>query len=514
MDTQRRNLICLIIILGFGIRILSLIRAEVIAADGVTYVEQARQLASGNFDRLKDILYFNLYPVFILAFQKVFSDWETSGRFVSVLFGTLSILPLYLLTRRLINDRFGLVTSFLYAISPRVVEYSSDVLREPLFWFFFFSGLYLAVTAFTEKKFLLLLLASLFQILALLTRLEGILAPFILVSWIIYRRMKGRVEKRYFRHFLALYLLSLATFCIFFLFLMKSITTEWQLGQLGERLKHLNLRHLLSQAPIEKDLSSAQKSVGPNSPFLDLAIKHRYVVYLSELTYKSLKSMGPVFFILFLFGVLKNRNPLSEGRDFFIIWILLSASGSYLHLLSSNYFSTRHGLIISIPLFLWVSKGLFELASILAEKINSKPAIRPFFFSPTKIIMILVLLFTLPFNFETLRADKLELKYAGLYLKNNNFSGKKIATIPRLTRVVFYADGHPISLVEVRDPFVLRKELEEKGSPYLLLDEESKRLMEEKGDLIRAGFEQIEVPGFERLKAYSLFLYRLSPAHP
>jgi 4-amino-4-deoxy-L-arabinose transferase-like glycosyltransferase len=486
----------------------------VISTDGVIYVEYARQLASGNFDGLKDIHYFNLYPVFILAFQKVFSDWETSGRIVSVLFGTLSILPLYLLTRRLTNDRFGLVTSFLYAISPRVVEYSSDVLREPLFWFFFFSGLYLAVTAFMEKKFLLLLLASLFQILALLTRLEGILAPFILVSWIIYRRMKGHVEKRYFGHFLALYLLSLATFSIFFLFLMKSITTEWQFGQLGERIRHMELKIALPKTVFREELKSMVAVSGLTSRFVDLATEHRYVLYLSELTYKSFKSMGPIFFGLFVIGILKNRNSLKDGRDFFIIWVAFSAVGSYINLLSHIYFTTRHGLIISIPLFLWVSKGLFELASILAERINSKPAIRPFFFSPAKIIMILVLLFTLPFNFETLRADKLELKYAGLYLKNNNFSGKKIATIPRLTRVVFYADGHPISLVELRDPFVVRKELEEKGSPYLLLDEESKRLMEEKGDLIRAGFEQIEVPGFERLKAYSLFLYRLSPAHP
>ena len=93
---------------------------------------------------------------------------------VSVVFGSLTIIPLFFLTRGLFNQNVAIVSALFYAVHPRFVEYSSDVLREPVFWFFSIAALWLAWEGISRKKYFPFVLSSLSTGFAMFTRLKAL----------------------------------------------------------------------------------------------------------------------------------------------------------------------------------------------------------------------------------------------------------------------------------------------------------------------------------------------------
>jgi len=65
-------------------------QVQVIAPDGVLYVKIAKDISAGTLRNIDQYGFFNLYSFIIALFQKIFQDWEFSGKMASVLFGSLS----------------------------------------------------------------------------------------------------------------------------------------------------------------------------------------------------------------------------------------------------------------------------------------------------------------------------------------------------------------------------------------------------------------------------------------
>jgi predicted membrane-bound mannosyltransferase len=106
--------------------------------DGVIYVTIARQVhASGSpFDPL----YHPLYPLFIALAEPLVGNWETTGRWVSSLFGALVILPAFALARGIVGRQAALLSAVLIAVHPRLVLNSASVLCEATYTFLLVSA--------------------------------------------------------------------------------------------------------------------------------------------------------------------------------------------------------------------------------------------------------------------------------------------------------------------------------------------------------------------------------------
>jgi len=124
----------LLLACSLAIRTCLVYAADVITPDGVLYIQIAKLIKSGNWMGVYDKGFYSLYPFTIIAFQKIFSNWETAGRMTSALFGSLTVVPLFLLFRKMFDLKIAVVASIFFVLSPRIAEYSSDVLREPLYW--------------------------------------------------------------------------------------------------------------------------------------------------------------------------------------------------------------------------------------------------------------------------------------------------------------------------------------------------------------------------------------------
>lgn len=162
-----------------------------ISSDGPVYVEVAARYAAGDWSGGLAHVYHPLYPLLMALFHTVLPDWEHAGQAVSVLAGGLGVVPLWLLTRRLYDDRTAVAAAVLYAFSPYPVRLSGEVLTTGLYLGLTLTALWAAVEGWTQQRPRYLLLAGLASGLAYLTRVDGLVLGLALLGWTTLLRPRG-----------------------------------------------------------------------------------------------------------------------------------------------------------------------------------------------------------------------------------------------------------------------------------------------------------------------------------
>jgi len=502
----------LLLFFALVVRLYMVFSANIITPDGMQYIEVARIIVSGNLKKISDFSFFNLYPFLIVAFQKVFFDWEMSGRLVSAFFGSLAVVPFFLLIRGLINSRIAFMASLFYIISPRLVEYSSDVLREPVFWFFSIASLYCAWRAVSHKKWMFLVLAGLFVGVATFTKFEGVSLVLIILLWMIWYYFDGGINVKNLFVMIFIFIISFPLIAFPFFFALKKNLGKWELGLVGEKLPGLILVH---DADKDLELKPELLNETPNRfrVFLDMAARHKYVTYFSEAIYKFAKSSHVIFFILFLFGVIKRKYvPYNKGEIPFLIWILVFFLTAYAYMAKTCYLSTRHGLLMGIPALMWASIGFFELkeriAHLLSKGSKTSTGLSKY---TTGLLLLAIFIIVLPNALASSGGDKIELKKAGVYLKGLGYSKAKFIGEHSLYRVVFYADAEFATIPVGMDNKAFNLFVAEKKADYAIIDERTidTYMPGFKENLDPARFEKVSLPQLENFKEYDIVVYKI-----
>ncbi|MCX5807989.1 MAG: glycosyltransferase family 39 protein [Proteobacteria bacterium] len=499
-------------ILAFIVRLYSVLSAQVITPDGIQYIEVAKMIASGSFQKISTFSFFNLYPFLIVVFQKVFHDWEMAGRLVSALLSSLAVVPFFLLIRELIGNRIAFMASLFYIIGPRLVEYSSDVLREPSFWFFSITSLYCAWSGITRKRWIFLVLASLFVGMATFTRFEGVALVLIILLWMIWYCLDGGMSVKNLFVMMFVFIISFPLIASPFLFALKNNLGKWEFGLVGEKLPRLILvRDVDQDLELKPELINTIPSHFRN--FFDMAARHKYEIYFSEGIYKFAKSLHVMFFILFLFGVIKRKYiPYNKGEIPFLIWILVFFLSIYVYMVKMCYLSTRHGLLVGIPALVWASIGFFELKERIAHLLSKGS--RTFLDlsrHTTGLLLIMILIIVLPNTLASSGGDKIELKKAGVYLKELGYSKARFAGDHSLYRVAFYADAEFVTIPVRSDYKTFNLFVKENKADYVMIDERTINtyIPDLKENLDPAKFEKVSLPQLENFQEYSIVVYKI-----
>ncbi|MCX7920088.1 MAG: glycosyltransferase family 39 protein [bacterium] len=132
-----------------------------------------------------------LYSWLIQLFTLIFRDLETSAKLVSMLAGTLSIIPIYLIAKRLFNAKSGFYAAMLFAISPEIWRWHIRIMTDSLFTLFFIWSIYFILCIRQPTSDIRnLSFAWFFAGLASLTRYQGIalIPPLLLQTVYIIRR--------------------------------------------------------------------------------------------------------------------------------------------------------------------------------------------------------------------------------------------------------------------------------------------------------------------------------------
>lgn len=162
----------------------------VIDPDGVAYIAIAREFRATGAPF--DPLYHPLYPLAIALAEPLVGNWETTGRWVSALFGSLVILPAFALARGIVGRQAALLSAILIAIHPRLVLNSASVLCEATYTFLLVSSILAARRGLVGGPHALIALAGLGFGLAYLVRPEGAVYLVGLIAVVLVMVASGR----------------------------------------------------------------------------------------------------------------------------------------------------------------------------------------------------------------------------------------------------------------------------------------------------------------------------------
>ena len=174
----------LLLTLGLGLLVriyLLFAREYVIVNDGLLYVTWIEKICELGFKGAFTNAYpFNLFPLFCALLYKAghgLFTYETAALTINFICGLLSLIPPYLLARRIFGKMPALVTGFYVAWHPIFTEVSCQVLREAPAICLGLWALYFMITALEssdpeEWSYKKLALSAALILLALMIRLE------------------------------------------------------------------------------------------------------------------------------------------------------------------------------------------------------------------------------------------------------------------------------------------------------------------------------------------------------
>lgn len=169
-------------------RLLMAQKIDVICVDGVLYLRLAQALEQGILNPPDSMgMGLNFFSTILAQLHRLGLSWELAPKVLGVTLSSLAVLPIFGWVRRQFDDRVAVVACLLYAVHPDLIEWSPEAMREPTFWFFFASALYLSWRAVVEVRWGVFLAAGVAITLSTLTRVEGYFLFIPLVWWTVVR---------------------------------------------------------------------------------------------------------------------------------------------------------------------------------------------------------------------------------------------------------------------------------------------------------------------------------------
>lgn len=503
------------ILLWSGALILRFIKAfqnGLIVHDGILYIKMARIIATGDLEKISEYSFFNLYPVLVALFYPFIKDWELSGRLVSAVLGASTVVPLFLMIRKMVNSRVAFMASLLYVVSPHFVEYSSNVLRESSFWFFSIMALWLAWEGIAGKKWWFISLSSIFAGLSVFTRIEGLAIIIVILLWIPFYLKRKDIGLKKVLISLLIFMFSFPVLISPSLWILKSRLGRWELGQMGGYLR--NVPSLLKGSEEALNVNSDLLSKTPIQfrSLVELSKRYQHLLFLFSVIHKFIKSYSVILFLLLLFGLFRRRcMPFSKNEWAFAIWFAIFFIISFLYVSTHFYFSTRHGLLMGFPALVWSGLGFWEVKGRVERWTRRRQQFSLFPRYAAVGLFILVLVLILAKTLSPPKEEKIVLRKVGTYLKAQGFSGLRFAGQPELTRVAFYADSDYVLLPPGMGFEEIMKFIKQNQVSLLLVDERTisthwKQLRDES---ILSHFERVQLPSWSRKGDVFISIYEV-----
>jgi len=141
---RKDRLVLIILLLGFILRLIEFFNLPIIQRDSPLYLYQAMVLATGDSSlldlcglssRIKEI---NLFSIAIVPFYYLFKDWEITGKVVSLISSSLSLVLLYFILRKFLEKPILYLVLLVYSLNPTLIKESAEVMRESFFYLFGF----------------------------------------------------------------------------------------------------------------------------------------------------------------------------------------------------------------------------------------------------------------------------------------------------------------------------------------------------------------------------------------
>ncbi len=455
---QEKNSLTVLLTLALLVRIYMAFQTPVIAKDGTVYVQNAIYLSVGNIEQGL-VGYPPGYPLLIALAYRMIGNGELAGQAVSVLFGSLSILPFFFLTKDIFGRQIAWIASFLFLFQPFLVQHSGEVMSESVYIFFFISTTYAAWRALRYKKTRSYLAVGILSALAYLTRPEGVGLLIAFVAWLPFHLwiQRTRLSPRMAGQLLCTVLIF-AILAAPYLVHVRKMTGEWRLNAKRSMIVDSGLRSAIEKEP-EPGLSEKQssgfetKAVQPprSEPYpgwvetdtlLEFFARYLKTLFLSIVKFTAIFHQFLFAFLIYFMFKRKYFSYHYEGELFLNFLAILCFLG-----IALLYVSGRHLLQI-VPLYLpWAAAGLIEL-SMSSLVLNVTTSFKRYGWrgSSRSLLVLLTFFILLPKTLAPHRTDKLILREAAEWIRSREIASPLILSTD--SRVAYYTPGRHMFLAD------------------------------------------------------------------
>ena len=402
---SEKQVLLLLIGITFALRLYAVLMAQGIANDSVAYGFAARDFLKGHFIKGLSSPAPPFYPFLISLFQMDTTSVEMTGRSLSLVIGTLTIIPLFYLVKEAIGPQEAIFSALFYSFHPYLVTYSGMFLTETTYWGLLILSVYFFWTGLRRGKLERMALSGSFLGLAYLTRPEGISYVLIYLVWAV-------VDRSFHKNWLQkIILIGILILTVFIFFIPYVIYIHGETGQWLISKKAVEEQSQLLKKRAEE--ANPSKGVEPNKPRKKndkiLRITRNIVQNLPSVIYHYLRAYHFSLWLFLFFGLIRVRRRV-------VTYELFLASLVLFHLVSLSTLtsSTIRFSVPIIPLSLfWAGTGILEIKRYLEKNKISHPEKIIF------ILTLLVILIQLPQCLKPERRHRAEEKKIGLWLKQN-----------------------------------------------------------------------------------------------
>ncbi len=442
--TRRHQiLLALILLLGYGARFLTATHTYCVSTDSIYFLEIADRMgpltAEALWAGVDHHPFHPLYPLLMAVTRAVFGgELVWAGQIVSVIFGTLVLIPLFFIVRNVFGTVPALCSAALFAVNPEHLEASGDVMSEATFLFFVITAAALAIPAWVRRSWPAGLGAGAAAAFAYLVRPEGG-APMLVLA--IALGLGLRHERKRTAACLAAALLGFAVIAAPYI---------WHISWIDGTFKpEITMKKPIWDHPVQNEtpIVAAAKPPAPavSKPFADTATsrpqKAKNAPYIA---YKIIVEYLESIFFISLAGVafgipasIVHRRRMGPGTPLVLGLMGLTVFVGVILFLAVEYLSSRHIIALTALTFAWAGYGTAWAACWLGRYL---PRIAP----PTRVALVIVLLIAIhvPKIAKPQRWDQLGAKKMGQIItemsREPEVFGPEDYVITNVKKALFY----------------------------------------------------------------------------
>jgi hypothetical protein len=435
---MNKRTIVWIFLFGFLVRLYTAFNTYVVNPDGTIYIHQAKALFYAQWDQLTScgINYISIYPFLVVGAHFLFQDWVTAGRAVSIFFGCLALIPLYLICRLFFQRTLSGMILLILVMVPFLVDTSADIVRDPVGWFFVASGLYLFLLQGESPRYRLLLsLSCLAFLIGAWARVEVLLVIGVSFSYLCMAKHESKLVR------LAYFTLPIALIALCFYLAML------QLGMSGDNImrgQDIVDKGLGPYAACNRLRASLQFLATYSAKAFDRAFFTQargllwWIALGSLLTY-VVKALSYPFFVIYVAGLSDWVGKLKKDKKAVYLGAVSWASliVLYVHLLHSWQIYTRFMAIFLFSSVTVIGFGMERLIRFAHQRLNLSSS------ATLAVLGCLIVALALPKSLGPREKDKLVFREFGEIIalrEGNEKAVKVLASSSAVAWISFYAN--------------------------------------------------------------------------
>lgn len=369
---DERTIFAFILLVALALRVARALLTAVVNTDAAVYLYQAKALYLGLWSSVNacSIKLVTAHPIVTAGFYFLTRDWIVSMRAASILFATLSLIPLYGLARLFFSFRASCLVTLLFAVMHVFVSAGVDVGRDPAYWFFSACGLYFFAAAVKRERLWYFSLAGIAFTLAAWNRIEAVLYLAVTALYLAVGGAEGRWKK--LLAFLAPLLAGVGIVLV--LAALSSRGMYWfRIDEIPERFTaalgvYRDLRMQLGAM-------AQHPPVGFPIPFFESVRSLLWLLGLGVLLQSTAEAFFYPFAALFLVGLFDFRKWRPSGlAGYFAALIACGFVLLYLYAVRTWTMENRYLALIILPSFLFLGFGLERILSLLQRRWGMKDA--------------------------------------------------------------------------------------------------------------------------------------------